>query len=122
MAKVALTRASQGSKKWQIVSFEGPKGCESKGIVDFMAIRKDHKTVKGQLKEGDLFEIVLIQAKGGKARKPTEEDRRRLWKVGKYYKAKYVVLSEWKKGEFPIFKKLSRYLEWEDVATEAIFK
>lgn len=104
MAKWLITYSSRGGKKWQIVSFEGTKGGESRGIVDFIAIRRDHKTKKGPLKIGDLFEIILIQAKGGSAKSPSDEDKKRLLEVGKYYHAKDIILADWQKG-----KKLTLY-------------
>ena len=59
------------ARRWQLVGFPGPAGRESAGIVDLIAIRKDHATVNGDFKRGDLFEIILIQIKGGGARWPT---------------------------------------------------
>ena len=40
-------------RRWQLVSFPGPAGRESAGIVDVMAIRKDHRTSNGKFKRGD---------------------------------------------------------------------
>jgi hypothetical protein len=60
--------------RWQLVSFPGPAGRESAGIVDLMAIRKNHATPNGAFKRGDLFEIILIQIKGGGARRPKMDD------------------------------------------------
>lgn len=56
----------KAGRRWQLVAFNGPHGGESRGIVDFTAIRKDHRE-HGQdpFKRGDLFEIVLVQVKGG---------------------------------------------------------
>ncbi|MFQ5853564.1 MAG: hypothetical protein ACE5JU_23650 [Candidatus Binatia bacterium] len=58
--------------------FPGPAGRESAGIVDLIAIRKDHGTNNNKFKRGDLFEIILIQIKGGGARLPKTNDIRRL--------------------------------------------
>ena len=66
MTKWLLSR-SNCRPKWQVVAFTGPNGCESAGIVNLLAIRKDHKTFKSKLKRGDLFEIIIIQVKGGSA-------------------------------------------------------
>lgn len=84
--------------KWQLVEFMGKGGKESAGIVDLLAIRKDHekKVKKVGLKPGDLFEIVLIQVKGGNASWPSKDDIRRLQILGRYYDASNIVLSEWK--------------------------
>jgi hypothetical protein len=97
-----------GSKKvrpvqrWQLVGFPGPAGQESAGIVDLLAIRKNHKLATGSLKKGDLFEIIIIQVKGtssSRARKPKEKENRRLTAVAKYYNARSVILAEWVKGK-----------------------
>jgi hypothetical protein len=66
MTKWLLTRASVGTA-WQVVRFCGPNGSESRGIVDLTAVRKGHRLPCEPLKRGDLFEIVLIQVKGGDA-------------------------------------------------------
>ena len=50
------------------------------------------------MKRGDLFEIVLLQVKGGSAKWPSPEDRERLCAVKDAYEAKEVLLSEWKQG------------------------
>src|SRR3990170_160580 len=60
-AKVKPTR------RWQLVGFPGPAGRESTGIVDLLAIRKNHQKPKPPFKRGDLFEIILIQIEGGGA-------------------------------------------------------
>ena len=48
------------------------------GVVDMLAIRKDHGDPPSGAKRGDLFQIILIQVKGGYAAKPTAEDGTRL--------------------------------------------
>ena len=75
------------SRRWQLVGFPGPGGHESAGIVDLLAIRKNHNKPKSPFKRGDLFEIILIQIKGGGARRPDKKDNRRLNAVAKYYNA-----------------------------------
>ena len=92
MAKVKPIR------RWQLVGFPGPGGRESAGIVDLMAIRKNHVKPKSPFKRGDLFEIILIQIKGGGAKHPDKAEIKRLRDVAKYYKARDVVLAEWIKG------------------------
>ena len=84
--------------KWQIIEFMGKNGKESVGIVDLLAIRKSHErnVKKAGLKPGDLFEIILIQTKGGNAALPTQDDIRRLRILGRYYNSKFIMLSEWK--------------------------
>jgi hypothetical protein len=51
------------ARRWQLVGFPGPAGRESAGIVDLIAIRKDHATVNGRFKRGDLFEIISSKSK-----------------------------------------------------------
>jgi hypothetical protein len=99
MTKWLVTYSRRSGAKWTLVDFGGKTRSEARGIVDLMAIRKDHRRYVAGLERGDLFEIVLIQTKGGTARRPTADDVERLSKVGKYYKAKAVVLAEWRKGE-----------------------
>jgi hypothetical protein len=101
-AKVKSTR------RWQLVGFPGPAGRESAGIVDLMAIRKYHSTMNGKFKRGDLFEIILIQIKGGGARWPNAEDIRRLRAVAQRYRAKDVILAEWVKGSHQNFYRLDK--------------
>ena len=114
------------ARRWQLVGFPGPAGRESAGIVDLIAIRKDHATVNGDFKRGDLFEIVLIQIKGGGARWPTPEDIRRLRAVGRHYRAKNVILAEWVKGSHQRFYKLRKSITdpkiaWKEVDPGMIF-
>ena len=65
-------------RRWQLVSFPGPAGRESAGIVDLLAIRKNHGKSKTPFKRGDLFEIILIQIKGGGAKRPDKSEIKRL--------------------------------------------
>lgn len=67
MTKWFVTYNHRNGAMWNVVSFNGPNGSESRGIVDLLAIRKDHRSKKAGRKRGDLFEIVLIQTKGGSA-------------------------------------------------------
>jgi hypothetical protein len=85
-------------RRWQLVGFPGPAGRESAGIVDLLAIRKNYSKTETPFKRGDLFEIILIQIKGGGANRPDKHEIRRLSAVAKYYNAKDVVLAEWVKG------------------------
>jgi len=119
MAKWDIKFSSKG-KIWQIVAFEGKKGGESRGIVDLLAIRRDHHYKKKPLKIGDLFEIILIQVKGGNARRPSLSDIERLNKVGKYYNAKHIILVEWKKSKVRDFYELKNK-KWLKVNPKEIF-
>jgi hypothetical protein len=56
---------------------------------------------------------VLIQIKGGGAKRPNAEDIQRLKAVASYHHAKPVVLTEWKKGGQPQFSRLDlKSLRW----------
>jgi hypothetical protein len=63
MAKVRISRALARTR-WQTVTFLGRAGRESVGIVDLIAIRKDHGRPIHGTKKGDNFQIILIQVKG----------------------------------------------------------
>lgn len=101
MTKWWITRYSNKQRaRWQILGFGGPNGGESRGVVDLMAIRKDHRSAPPSgLKRGDLFEVVLIQVKGGSARRPTGDDERRLRRIAERYQASHIVLAEWTRGQ-----------------------
>ena len=73
--KVGIRRAVAGASwpRWHFVSFNGPHGGESRGVVDLIAIRKDHGPPCAGTKRGDALQIILIQVKGGYAAKPTAE-------------------------------------------------
>jgi len=91
--------------RWQLVEFMGKKGKESAGIVDILAIRKDHKKLKNVgFKPGDLFEIMVIQVKGGNARWPSKEEINRLQRVADYYIANNVVLFNWKNEQLTSYR------------------
>ncbi|MBX3305625.1 MAG: hypothetical protein KF751_06160 [Nitrospira sp.] len=120
MTKWLVTRSCRGGAKWQVVNFNGSQGSESAGIVDLLAIRKDHRSEQAKLKRGDLFEIALIQTKGGSARRPTRPDVLRLYRVAKHYHAKAVVLAEWQCGRKLAFFKLDKW-EWKPVDPSAVF-
>jgi hypothetical protein len=101
MTKVAISLSRKGGVKWVFVEFGGSTGAESRGIVDIIAIRKNHKDTNGSkvAKKGDFFDIVLIQTKGGSAESPSDRDIERLHEVKKHHRAKAIVLAEWKKGK-----------------------
>lgn len=99
MTKWLVTYSRQTGAKWNLVDFGGKTKSEARGIVDLVAMRKDHRRDRAGMKRGDLFEIVLIQTKGGTAPRPTSEDILRLSKVKKFHNAKAVVLAEWHKGQ-----------------------
>jgi hypothetical protein len=91
--------------------------------VDLVAIRKNSKAPSNVLlKRGDLFDIVLIQIKGGSARGPTQDDCRRLREVKRLYRAKDVVRFQWRKGESSKFLVLGRNLHWLPSSSEELFQ
>src|SRR5262245_42725795 len=113
--------SSQVAKGWKFVSFRGPAGGESVGVVDVVAIRRNMSKPRIQgLKRGDLFIIMIIQIKGGSARKPPEEDIQRLRLVAKAYGASNIVLYEHRirsKSKFHVLRKAG----WEQASRLEIF-
>jgi hypothetical protein len=111
------------ASRWKFVSFRGAHKGEWRGVVDLIAIRKNTTQPPGEiLKRGDLFDIVLIQVKGGSARAPTENDCRRLREVGRLYRAKAVVQFQWRRGQSTDFAVLGRNLKWKPTTREALFE
>ena len=106
MTKWYITKL-KSSPKWELLTFNGPNGGESRGIVDIMAIQKDHRPGLDGLNRGDVFEIILIQVKGGHAPWPCLDDIERLKKVGVRYDAKAIILAKWKKGKQPVLYSLN---------------
>jgi len=115
-----VTYSRQTGAKWNVVDFGGKTKSEARGIVDLMAIRKEHRKDAPGLKREDLFEIVLIQTKGGAASRSSAEDIIRPSKVAKHHRAKAVALAEWKKGD-----KLALFLlkdnHWKSAAPAEVF-
>ena len=107
MAKVRIRRVASRTR-WQLVTFCGRSGGESVGVVDLLAIRKDHGEPVGGIRRGDALQIILIQVKGGTAAKPTLEDAARLRIVAKRHGARHVLLATWKKGTAARFFRLGR--------------
>lgn len=107
MAKVRIRRVASQTR-WQLVTFYGKGGCESVGVVDMLAVRKDHGTPAGIIRRGDALQMILIQVKGGSAAMPTSDDAVRLRAVAKRYGACDVLLVTWKKGSMPRFFRLRR--------------
>jgi hypothetical protein len=58
MTKWLISRKRKGGVKWHVVNFAGLHNSESRGIVDLLAIRKDHRTHDEKIKRGDSFEII----------------------------------------------------------------
>jgi hypothetical protein len=115
--------SSRIAHRWKFVSFRGANRGEWRGVVDLIAIRKNSKQpLGGLLKRGDLFDIVLIQVKGGSARGPTANDCRRLREVKRLYGAKNVVQFQWRKGESSKFFVLARNLNWLPSSSKELFQ
>jgi hypothetical protein len=110
------------AKRWRFVSFRGKGQREWRGIVDVLAIRKDTSIPANPLlRRGDLFEIILIQMKGGSARSPSIEEKRRLQEVARQYEARAIVLFQWQRGRRTKFYTLNETLEWQDSTSLRIF-
>ena len=120
MTKWLITFAGEAQIRWKLVEFGGTTGAESRGVVDVLAIRKDHKRQGRGLKRGDCFEMILIQTKSGSAPRPEKEDVKRLLRLAKIYNAKAVVLAEWKKGAKLQLNRLVAG-DWKVAAAKEIF-
>jgi hypothetical protein len=115
--------SSRIANRWKFVSFRGVGKGEWRGVVDLIAIRKNTKQPTGNiLKRGDLFDIILIQIKGGAARGPTRDDCLRLREVKRLYRAKAVVQFQWRKGKSSKFFCLGRNLGWTPTSSEELFE
>ena len=55
MTKWLVTYSHRAGATWNVVEFGGKTGSESAGIVDLLAIRKDHQHQRAGLKRGDLL-------------------------------------------------------------------
>ena len=69
MAKVRI-RQVLARTRWQLITFCGGAGGESVGVVDMIAIRKDHRDLLPGTKRGDRLQIILIQVKGAEPQCP----------------------------------------------------
>jgi len=119
MTKVRIRQAVTEAPfpHWHLLTFSGPDGGESRGVVDMIAIRKDHGDPPRGTKRGDIFQIILIQVKGGHAAKPTAEDGKRLRIVARRHGACGVLLAAWKKGKAARFFALQKngVSDWTEV-------
>jgi len=119
MTKVRISQVLARTS-WKLITFLGKNGGEAVGVVDLIAIRKDHRTVRSGTKRGDHLQIVLIQVKGGGAAMPTIEDGKRLALVAKRLNAEHILLASWKKGSAAVFssydpKASERKKQWVEV-------
>jgi hypothetical protein len=109
------------ANRWRFVSFRGMGGGEWRGIVDLIGIRKDTaKSAHTLLRSGDLFEIVLIQLKGGSAPKPSPTDIARLRAVAKRYRARSIILFSWQSKRSCSFE-LLRGTRWTPSSAMELF-
>ena len=71
MTKWFIRYTSKGKKIWQIVSFEGKKGGESRGIVDIIAIKNEPRIIKNALGPKKLKNnnIITKFAQGAESKK-----------------------------------------------------
>jgi hypothetical protein len=116
MTKVRIRRIASRTH-WQLVTFCGKSGRESVGVVDLLAVRKDHGEPAAGTKRGDALHIMLIQVKGGGAAMPTAEDARRLRAVAKLHRARRILLASWKKGTAARFFRLKRgSSDWTEIS------
>lgn len=123
--KLAVTMAKLGIRQavarapwphWQLLTFAGAHGGEARGVVDMIAIRKDHGEPYPGTNRGDTFQIILIQIKSGQAAWPTDNDLNRLRKAAKRHGACGILLAKWKKGKSAKFFSLAtRARDWEEV-------
>jgi hypothetical protein len=120
MTKWLVTYSRRLGAKWNLVDFGGKTRAEARGIVDLIAIRKDHRRDGAGLKRRDLFEIVLIQTKGGSAPRPKPDDLARLKRVAKHHRATAIILAEWKRAERLELFKLNGS-RWLSVSPDEIF-
>lgn len=120
MTKWLVTYTRRKGAKWNLVDFGGKTKSEARGIVDLIAIRKDHRRSGPGLKRGDLFEIVLIQTKGGSAPRPTPDDLARLRGVARHHRARTIILAEWQRGERLELFKLNGSC-WHSVLPDEVF-
>ena len=120
MTKWFVTYGHRAGARWNIVDFGGKTKSESRGVVDLVAIRKNHRADVEGVKRGDLFEIILLQIKGGSAPRPTREDVDRLLRVAKHHRAKAIVLVEWRRGE-KLDLSMLKGRRWESATPSQIF-
>ena len=122
-ARIRQAVAHAPFPRWHLLTFVGPDGRESRGVVDLIAIRKDHNTPRSGLKRGDAFQVILVQVKGGYAAKPTAEDAMRLRMVARRHGACEVLLAAWVKGSAARFYSLRKrpgeptWIEIRDLST-----
>ena len=97
MTKVRIRQARAPWPHWHLLTFCGPDGGEARGVIDLIAIRKDHGSPRTGLRRGDALQLILIQVKGGHAARPSVTDTKRLQIVARHHHAREVLLATWEK-------------------------
>jgi hypothetical protein len=109
--------------RWQLVTFVGKAGGESVGVVDLLAVRKDHGKPGRGMKRGDALQVILIQVKGGNSAMPTAGDANRLKAVARRHRARHILLASWKRGHAAKFFRLNILGSWKRVDDlDAVFR
>lgn len=122
MTKVRIRRVLARTH-WQLVVFVGKAGGESVGVVDILAVRKDHGKPGRGMKRGDALQVILIQVKGGSAAMPTAGDAKRLKAVARRHRARHILLASWKRGSAAKFFRLNILGNWKAVDDlDAVFR
>jgi len=104
MDKIPAHVKAHATRRWAETIFRS--SCRSaepvreNGGESWTWLRSERTVSSALLKRGDLFDIVLIQIKGGSARGPTAIDCRRLLEVKRVYRAKSVVQFQWRNVDF----------------------
>ena len=79
MTKWLISHSSKVRVKWQALSFNGPAGQESSRHRRHDRHPEESSSIRElSVRRGDLFEIILIQVKGGTAKFPPLEEVDRL--------------------------------------------
>ena len=124
--KLQIEISNNSTAKYQFVEFSGPRGGDSNGIVDLLAIKKNRNNKENKkhgLSNADLLDMIQIQVIGGGSGPPSNADKKRMKKVAKYHKFKETLLSRWdpRKDFFPVFYRLTDQNTWQIVDAKTIF-
>jgi hypothetical protein len=109
------------------LGFPDPPVGNRPGLSTYLQSERTIKNLNAPFKRGDLFEIILIQIKGGGAKRPNKSEIKWLRDVAKYYNARDVVLAEWVKGNQLKFNWLVNYRAdpkkaWREVDPGVLFR
>ena len=120
MTKHGISLKTKKSNPWRFANFRGPKGGESAGAIDLLAVRR--KIVKYKTKS-DLLEIILIQVKGSatKPKWPTSDHVKRMKNAKKSCNAKQLVLVRYTYKKEKQYYYLTKGNEWMESSIEGIF-